>query len=87
MEITHWMDQTTSIQETMEVMLDYLFKENSEEKNSHQKKLRRTIEEPIRTSDDVQFSREEIKHAIESLNDKKSTWNRWDHRRYLPKNI
>jgi len=29
--------ETTNIQETMEVMLDYLFKEDSEEENSHQK--------------------------------------------------
>jgi len=79
--------ETTSIQKTMEVMLDYLFKEDNEEENSHQKKLRKTIEEPIRTSDDVEFSQEEIKHVIESFNDKKSTWNRWYHRRYLPKNI
>jgi len=64
--------ETTSIQETVEVMLYYLFKEDSEEENSHQKKLRKTIEEPIRTTDDVEFSREKIKHAIESFNDKKA---------------
>jgi hypothetical protein len=30
--------EMTSIQDTLEVMLDYLFKEDSEEENSHQKK-------------------------------------------------
>jgi hypothetical protein len=64
--------EMTSIQETMEVMLDYLFKEDSEEENSYPKKLRKTTEEPIRTSNDVQFSRKEIKHVIESFNEKKA---------------
>jgi len=32
----------------------------------------KTIEEPIRTSDDVEFSREEIKHAIDNFNGKKA---------------
>ena len=36
------------------------------------KELRKTIEVSIRTRDDVDFSREEIKHAIESFNDKKA---------------
>ena len=32
----------------------------------------KTIEEPIRTSDDVQFCREQIKQTIESFNNKKA---------------
>jgi len=63
--------ETSSIQETMNVMLDHLFTEDTEEDTLHHKKIR-TIEEPICTSDDLEFSREEIKHTIESFNDKKA---------------
>ena len=43
-----------------------------ERKTRTKKKLRKTIEEPIRTNDDVEFCRQEIKHAIERFNDKKA---------------
>ena len=64
--------ETMSIQETMEVLLDYLFEEDNVEENTHQKTIRKEVEEPIKTSDDVKFSREEIKQVIESFNDKKA---------------
>ena len=60
--------ETSSIQETMKVMLDHLFTEDT----LHHKNIRRTIEETICTSDDLEFSREEIKHEIESFNGKKA---------------
>jgi hypothetical protein len=63
--------KTTSIQETVEIMLDCVCKEDSEEENSHKTPVK-TIEEPIRTSDDVQFCREQIKQTIESSNYKKA---------------
>jgi len=47
--------ETKSIQEIMQVMLEYVFKEDSEEENSHQKQLRKTIEELTKTSDDVEL--------------------------------
>jgi len=46
------------------------WKEDSEEENLQKKKKK--FEEPIRTSDDAEFSREGIKHEIESFNDKKA---------------
>ena len=63
--------ETSSIQETMKVMRDYFFTEDREEMLYH-KNIRKTTEEPISTSEDVKFSREEIKHTIESFNDKKA---------------
>jgi hypothetical protein len=63
---------TSSIQETMNVMLDHLFTGDTEEDTLHHKNIRKTIEEPICTSDDLEFSREEIKHTIESFSDKKA---------------
>ena len=55
----------------MNVMLDHLFTEDKEH-TLHHKNIRRTIEEPISTSDDLEFSREEMKHTIESFKDKKA---------------
>jgi len=48
--------ETSSKQETMNVMLDHLFTEDTEEDTLHHKNIRRTIEEPICTSDDLEFS-------------------------------
>jgi len=62
--------ETSSIQETMNVMLDHLSTENTEQDTLHHKNIRRTIEETILTGDDLVFSREEIKHTIESFSDK-----------------
>ena len=67
--------ETRNTKETMEVLLDYLFEDDNTEENQYQKQLRKTVEQPIKTIDDIEFSREEIKQAIESFNDKKSTGN------------
>ena len=44
----------------MEVLLDYLFEEDNAEENTHQKTTGKAAEEPITTTNDVKFSREEI---------------------------
>jgi hypothetical protein len=62
--------ETSSIQETMEVMLEYHFTEDREEETQHHKNIRKTTEEPINTSEDAEFSREEIRQIIVSFNDK-----------------
>ena len=64
--------ETSSIQETTKVVLDHIFTEDREEETLHHKNIRKTIEEPICTSNDLEFCREEIKHTIESFNDKKA---------------
>ena len=64
--------ETTSIQETMNAVLDYLYTEDREEETLHHKTLRKNLEEPINTSDDEEFSREEIKQTIDSFNHKKA---------------
>jgi len=50
----------------MNVMRDHLFTEDT----LHHKNIMRTIEKPICTSDDLEFTREEIEHTIESFNHK-----------------
>jgi hypothetical protein len=53
-------------------MLDYLITEGGEEENKHHKNLRKMIEEPIYTRDDVEFTQGEIKQMIEIFNSKKA---------------
>ena len=64
--------ETANIQETINVMLDHFFTEDREEDNSRHKNIRKAIEEPINTSEDLEFSREEVKRTIESFNPKKA---------------
>jgi hypothetical protein len=63
--------ETLSIQETMNILPDQLFTEDRED-ILHHKHIRKNIEEPISSSDDIDFSREEIQHTIESFSDKKA---------------
>ena len=64
--------ETTSIQDTVKVMLEYPFAEDREEETLHHKNIRKYIEEPLNTRDDVVFLREEIKQTIDSFNQKKA---------------
>jgi hypothetical protein len=63
--------ETSSIQETMNVMQDYLITEDREEDTLHHKNIRKMIEEPIKTSN-KEFSQYEIKQTLESSNVKKA---------------
>ena len=69
--------ETTSLHETVNVILDYLFTEDSEEDNLHHKNIRKSIEEPIHTKEDVNFTQEEIRNIIESFNQKKAPGLDW----------
>jgi hypothetical protein len=54
-------------------MLDHLITDDSEEEETYyHKKIRKMIEEPIRTCDDTEFSQGEIKQMMESFNGKKA---------------
>jgi 3-keto-L-gulonate-6-phosphate decarboxylase len=64
--------ETSSLHERVNVILDYLFTEDSEEENSHHKNIRKAIEEPIHTNEDADFTQEEIKNTIETFNHNKS---------------
>ena len=64
--------ETTSLQETINEILDHLYKEDGEEKPNH-KTIRKAVEEPIHTEDDVEFTPDEIKHTIESFGQKKAS--------------
>jgi hypothetical protein len=63
--------ETMSLQDTVKVMLVYLSAEGREE-TLHHKNIRKYIEEPLNTRDDIAFSREEIKETIDSFNQKKA---------------
>jgi hypothetical protein len=52
--------------------LDYLFEEDNTEENTYQRTIRKAVEEPINTNDDVKFSREEVKQVIESFDNEKT---------------
>jgi hypothetical protein len=64
--------ETTSLHVKVNVILDYLFKEDSEENNLHNKNIRKTIEEPIHTNEDAYFTQKGIRNPIESFNHKKA---------------
>jgi len=63
--------EATSLHEKANIILDYLFTEDSGEDNLHYKNIRKAIEEPIYTDDDEEFT-QEIKNTIESFNHKKA---------------
>jgi hypothetical protein len=64
--------ETSSIKETIKVMLDYIITDDrEEEETSHHKNVRKMIEEPTTTCDNEDFTQEEIKQMIESFSDKK----------------
>jgi hypothetical protein len=65
--------ETSSIKETMEVMQEYHFTEDRVgEETQHHKNTRKTIEEPINTSEEAGFSRMEMRQTIISFSDKKA---------------
>ena len=64
--------EKTSLHETLNAILDYLLTEDSLLDNPHHKTVRRAIEEPIHTNEEVDFSREEVQNAIDSFNPKKA---------------
>ena len=72
--------ETTSLQETINEILDHLYKEDGGEEKPNHKTIRKAIEEPIHTEDDVEFTPDEIKHNRE-LRPKESTRARRHHRR------
>jgi hypothetical protein len=65
--------ETSSLQETMNVMLDNIIAEDKEEEETyHHNSVRKMTEEPIHTSDDTEFTQAEIKQTIEIFNGKKA---------------
>ena len=51
----------TSLHETGNVILDYLFKEDSGEDNLQHHNIKNAIDEPVHTDNDKDFNQEEIK--------------------------
>jgi hypothetical protein len=52
--------ETSSILETMNIMLNHLITLDREEETYYHKTTRKMIEEPIRTCDDIEFTQGEI---------------------------
>jgi hypothetical protein len=64
--------ETTSLHETISEILDYLYKEDTGDEQPHHKTIRKAVEEPLSTEDDVEFTPGEIKHTIDSFSQKKA---------------
>ena len=64
---------TSDLRETMEYMLHYFVPADDEQgETNHHKRIRARLKEPIWTRDDRDFTTEEIKRTIESLDHKKA---------------
>jgi len=63
--------ETTSSHERANVILDYIFTEDSGEDNLHSQNIRKAIEKPILTDDDAVYPGRN-KNTKESFNHKKS---------------
>ena len=65
--------ESTNIQDTIKTMMNHFIPEDIEEEESYyHKQIRKMVEEPIDTRDDIEFTQGEIKQTIESFNGKKA---------------
>jgi hypothetical protein len=64
--------ETTNLQETINEILDHLYKEDDGEETPHHKSIRKAVDEPTHTEDDVECTPEEIQRTIESFSQKKA---------------
>jgi hypothetical protein len=64
--------ETSSIPETINIMLDHFITDDREEETYYHKNIRKMIKEPIQTVDDTEFTQVEIKQTVESSNGKKA---------------
>jgi hypothetical protein len=64
---------SANLLDTMETMMNHLIPDDTEEEESYyHKQVRKIVEEPIDTYDDLEFTEGEVKQAIESFNRKKA---------------
>jgi uncharacterized protein YktA (UPF0223 family) len=64
---------TENLRETLQCTLEYLIPTDEEtEETDHHKQIRTLIEEPMGTEDDKEFTTEEIRQAIKSIDHKKA---------------
>ena len=54
--------ETTDLQETINEILDYLYKEGDGEETPYHKSIRKAVDEPIHTEDDMEFTPEDKAH-------------------------
>ena len=79
---------TTDLEETMKMMADYLIpKDEATDDTEHHKKIGLQAKEKIQTTEDREYTTEEIKNAIEELKPKKSTRGRCHHCRNISDSI
>jgi hypothetical protein len=64
---------TETLHATLQCTLEYLIPKDKEtEETDHHKRIRALIEEPMVTEDDREFTTEEIRQAINSIDHKKA---------------
>ena len=64
---------TDGLLETLQCALEYLTpKDDKSEESKHHKQIRKLIEEPMETGDDKDFTEEEIRQTIQSIDHKKA---------------
>jgi len=61
--------KTINMEETLKLMLDLMIPEDHPQDH---KAVRRQVERPINTTDDKEFTHEEVKHVIEGFKSKKA---------------
>ena len=65
---------TEGLRETIQCALEYLIpKDDKTEETEYHKRVRKSIEEPMETEDDRDFTTEEIRQTIKSIDYKKAT--------------
>ena len=65
---------TEGLRETIQCTLEYLIpKDDKTEETEYHKRVRKSIEEPMETEDDRDYTTEEIRQTIKSIDYKKAT--------------
>jgi phosphatidate phosphatase PAH1 len=78
--------ETSSILETINIMLDHIITVDREEETYYNKNIRKMSEEPIQTCDDIEFTQGEIKN-YRKFQRQKGTRIGWDYKWNLSTSI
>ena len=73
--------KTETMKETLQLMLDQLIPEDKlKEDTPHHSTIREQTKQQINTSDDKEFTIEEVRQVIEGLQPKKNAGTKWNHK-------
>jgi len=65
--------KTTNMTETLKFMLEQVIPEDNAQDDTDHQNVRKLIEQPIETTDDKEFTQDEIRQIIEGLKTQEST--------------